>query len=257
MRLRFFTPSLLAGALSLLCLPSVASAAIITTSYGDFAASTVTYKAVTEASGSGNPFGSPIYVGNDTLQFLPTTFIASPDLPSLSEIVDSQIRFTMVANSNQTIPVLNLKETGAVTLTGNIANGGYATAGVGMAVFYHIRAIDGVAINGPQGSLNMTFTPTGGIYDLANGELNNQQWTGQLQINFDSILASKSISGHATSVEITFDNTLSAANLNGAFASIEKQFVEISVPEPSTAILVLSGTSLLASVGWRRRTIRQ
>lgn len=255
MRLRFFTPSLLASALALV-LPSLASAAVITTNYGDFVASTVTYQAVTEASGSGNPFGSPTYVGDDTIQFLPTTFIASPDLPALSEIVDSQIRFTMVANSNQHIPVLNLKENGAVTLLGDVTSGAYATAGVGMAVFYHIRAIDGVAINGPQGSLNMTFTPTGGMYNLTNGQLNNQQWSGQLSIDFDAILASKSLAGHATTVEITFDNTLSAANYNGAFASIEKQFVEISVPEPSTAILVLGGTTVLASIGWRRRLRR-
>jgi hypothetical protein len=256
MRRCFLTPSLIASAFALV-LPSLASAAVITTNYGDFVASTVTYQAVTEASGSGNPFGTPTYVGDDTIQFLPTNFIANPDLPALSEIVDSQIRFTIVAKSNQHIPVLNLSETGAVTLLGDVSSGGYATAGVGMAIFYHIRAIDGVAINGPSGSLNMIFTPSGGIYNLANGALDNQQWSGQLTIDFDAILASKSLAGHATTVEVTFDNTLSAANYNGAFALIEKQFVEISVPESSTALLVLSGTSVLASIGWRRRLRRQ
>ena len=254
MRLRFDTPLLLHAALALLSLPSLASAAVITTNYGNLTGSTVKYQAVTETSSSGNPFGTPTYVADDTIKFSPTTFEASPLSPSLSQIVDSQIRFTMMALAGQSIPELSIKEVGAVTLTGDNTSDDYASAGVGMAIFYHIRAINGVSINGPQGSLNMTFTPSNGVFNLADGVLNNAQWTGYVNLDFNAIIAQSAFAGtgSATTVEITFDNTLSAANFNGGFASIEKQFVEISVPEPSSVLLLLSGSGLLASFGLGR-----
>ena len=163
----------------------------------------------------------------------------------------------MNAISGQSIPEINFNETGIVTLTGDSANGDYASAGVGMAFFYQIRGINGTSVNGPQGSANMTFTPSGGVFNLSNGELNNQQWSGSLNINFDSILAANSLTGHVTSVEITFDNTLTAAEYNAGFASITKQFLQISVPEPSSALFLLCGGGLLASYGLQRHFRRR
>ena len=56
MRFRFASLFFIASALSLANPTSDLHAAVITTTYGDFSGSTVTYSGVTESSASGNPF---------------------------------------------------------------------------------------------------------------------------------------------------------------------------------------------------------
>jgi hypothetical protein len=235
-------------------LSASSQAAVITTTYGNFSGSTVIYQNVLEASSVGAPFQMPMIVEDDTLVFKPTNFHSTLTSSSPnSEIVDSQARFTVVAKTGEFIPFLNFSENGIVSLSGS--ESAFVMASVGTAIFYHIRAINGVLIDGPSGRLNMPFTPNNGIFDNStSGLLTNTPWSGSLTVNFDSIIAATpGLNGRATKVEITFDNTLATCNFGGTLASIRKNEVRISVPEASSAILMLVGAGAGGSLYLARR----
>ncbi len=236
--------------------PLGAHAAVITTIYGNYFGSTVEYQNVREASSAGALFGAPSIVDDDTLLFSPTNFISQPDLPSLSEILDSQARFTVCAKPGEFIPQLLFEEDGVVTLDGDID--ATAMASVGAAIFYHIREIDGVAVDGPSAKLNMTINPSGGMFSIAsNGLLNNVAWAGSTLINFDQvILDHPNFAGRATKIEITFDNTLATMNFGESLARIQKNGIRISVPEAASSLLCLSAASLGGCLWWGRRRVK-
>jgi hypothetical protein len=236
--------------------PLGARAAVITTTYGNRMGSTVEYQNVREASSAGPLFGAPTLVTDDTLVFSPTNFISQPDLPSLSEIIDSQARFTVVAKPGEFIPQLLFEESGIVTLSGDL--NATAMASVGAAIFYHIREIDGVAVDGPSAKLNMPIGPSGGLFSIAsNGLLNNVAWSGSNLIDFDQIiLADPNFAGRATKIEITFDNTLATMNFGESLARIKKNEVRISVPEAGSSLLCLSAASLAGCLWWGKRRVR-
>jgi hypothetical protein len=234
--------------------PLGAWGAVITTPYGNLAGNTVLYQNVREASSAGALFGSPTLVEDDTLVFTPTNFVSQPDLPAFSEIIDSQARFTVVAKPGEFVPRLLFEENGIVSLSGSPNN--YAMASVGTAIFFHIREINGVMVDGPSGKLNMPITPFGGVFDLlAQGPLNRLAWSGSQLIDFDQvILDDPFFSGRATKVEITFDNTLATANFGDTVARIQKNEVRISVPEASSTLLLWAAVALGGTWVWARRS---
>ncbi|MBY0589391.1 hypothetical protein K2X85_19620 [bacterium] len=244
-------------AVAILCLLPILSAnsngAVITTPYGNFAGSTIIYQNVREASTAGALFGAPTLVADDTLVFSPTNFHSTLSSGPLTEIVDSQARFTVVAKPNEFIPQLKFSEKGVVSI--DAPSTGFAMASVGTAIFYHIRAINGILIDGPSGGVNLPLTPSSGSFNTDDdGTLTNAPWSGFRTINFDSIIAATpGFSGRATQVEITFDNALATLNFGGRLASIRKNEVRISVPEASSGILMLAGTMLGGSLYWARR----
>ncbi len=252
-------PFLTRALVTIACLamaPLGARAAVITTPYGDYFGSTVEYRNVREASSAGAIFGSPTLVEDDTLLFSPTNFISQPDFPSLSEIIDSQARFTVCAKPGQFIPQLLFEENGVVSLFGDLS--ATAMASVGTAIFYHIREIDGVAVDGPSAKLNMTINPSGGIFSLAsNGPIQNLPWSGSTLINFDQIILDHPIfAGRATKIEVTFDNVLATMNFGESSARIQKNGVRISVPEATSSLLCLSAASLGGCLWWGKRRVK-
>ena len=225
---------------------SLRAAVITQTPHGSFTGTTVTYENILETREGPALFGPPTLMQDDTLVFTPTDFTSEPTLPSLTEIIDSQLRFTIHALPNETVSQLFLEEEGVVTLTGPLTD--FAMATVAMPLFFHILEIDGVAVNGPSGDANMVFSPSDGMFELANGELNNATWTGSLLLDFDQIILNDpNFSGSATKVEVTFNNTLSTANFGTSFASITKNSLKIAVPEASSLLLGLVGMTLCVS----------
>lgn len=231
-------------------------AAVIT--HGTFAGDTVTYQNVIESTAPSAPalFGMPTLVEDDTIVFMPTAFIATPTPTQMTSIVDSQVRFTMIAKPGEVIPQLLLEEWGTVTLDGPTTD--FAYASVGMAIFYHVIEIDGVAIQGPSAMVNMEFTPgspTGGTFFVSDGPLVNATWSGSKLLDFNQIiLDDPNFTGHATKIEVTFDNTLNVGNFGSTQVLMQKNKLRISVPELPAGLLVLAGGLLLGARWLLRRS---
>jgi hypothetical protein len=242
----------LIAAMAFLLVPMTASAATVT--HGDFMGSTVDFLDVLESSNDGELFEAPTIV-DDTLIFSPSNFFSASTGPLASDIVDALLRFTVCAQDGEIIPFLLLEETGKVSLSG--ISGEFALAMVSSPIFYHIREIDGVPINGPQGSVNMSFSPEDGTFVLDSlGLIIELKWTGSALIDLDGILNGipQFAGKRATKVEIVLDNTLSTLAVGEfALASIEKNSFTITVPEIPSGLLALTGLFPVVAVRlWRR-----
>lgn len=237
----------------------------VITNYTNQFGTTRDYLDIVEASMEGNPFGAPTILG-DTLLFTPENFFSEADFAlGGSDITDSQLRFTIDAHPGQIIDTIYFAESGVYTLLGGGVPGGFAYASVGTPIFYHVRQIDGVDVNGPKGSVNMSFAPSGGVFFLnVEGPGVNVAWEGDLLLDIAAIIgADPNFEGSATLVEITLDNSLGTFNSpyqdgeggqeDAYYASIRKNRLRITVPESRSAIwiaVMLLGAACV--LPWRR-----
>src|SRR3990172_6972076 len=92
------------------CCSNLADAAPI--NYGDFVGNTVTYRMVTEESGSDTVppcmYCAPT-VGGDTLNFNPVGYDPSSSNGSVADITDGQLLFLIESNNKQTQAIQNFK----------------------------------------------------------------------------------------------------------------------------------------------------
>lgn len=230
---------------------------------------TVWYGPVTESNGDPNDpaqqlFGPPSSVSGNSIDFNPQGFNAQSSGDD-SEITDSQLSFMIVAMAGTTIENLLFTEAGDTTLA---ALSGSAFTSVTMEMFIDVIEIDGAPAPGGtniQGS--MVFTPSDGDYGVGvGGGFPNDgfpnyatAWNGELFLDIDQELTDQNIDFifGATKLNVTLDNTLTAASAGGGSAFIAKKdfdglTVTSNIPEPTTALLLLSG--LLAGVATRRRS---
>lgn len=230
--------------------------------YGDFMGNTVTYVGVTEDSNSGDPvplFGQPQVFG-DTLDFNPNGFSASATGAGGNDITDGNLTFMVVAKPGKVINSLNLAEAGDTTLSG-FGTDATRTAVTGTGVL-NINEVDGIGINAPQIPFAMSFSPSGGTYELftdfGGGPGGTVFWSGGVLLNINGILSANNIPYvvGATKISVNLDNTLSALSEAGTFTLIAKKdfgglSVTVNVPEPTVALLGGLGALGLACV--RRR----
>jgi hypothetical protein len=251
-KMRFRSCKLIASAIGLLALGSVASAAAI--NYGNFNGTNVMYLQVTEDS-STDPtplFGAPT-VSGDSLTFNPTSFGASATGAGGVDITDGTLASTLMTTGTKRIHKVSFAEAGDYTLAGGAGTTATA-ASVGASFFLRVIELDGVGVAPINFSGNMTFSPSGGTYDFVNDPHGPAQiWNGTVTFDIDALLASQNVVGQATKILLSLDNVLLAASEAGTFSTIKKkQFegvtvtVDTDVPEPtSIAFLALGGAVLI------------
>jgi hypothetical protein len=233
--------------------------------YGDFPANDVTFLQVTEDSTT-NPsvqlFGPPAVSGNG-MSFTPTSAFSADSTGGGIVNTDGTLTTSIQVNHPNTVAIHNvaISERGDYTLDGTGTTVTQAT--VTAPVTLTVTELNGVAV-APVVifSGNLSFSPSGGTYDLVNDQGDGVAWTGNLMVNVDARLAALSISGSATKIDYWMDNTLQAVSEQSSLAFIAKKNAIVglqvnmpmnNVPEPSTMVLLGVGIPWLALVALRRR----
>jgi hypothetical protein len=238
--------------------------------YGDFVGSTVTYRMVTEDSGTDTVppgmYGMPS-VGGNTLNFNPVGF-DSETSGANADITDGQLLFAVESNNKQTQAILNIKinESGDTTLAGNVPVGSLGTSSsIRMAAVVEIVEVDGVAITPiklsgmsasplpvltPVYALLPSNSPTDGTWQLGvdgnGGPTFSTQWKGELFVDVQDALNKSGVSytRGATRVTVNLNNVVAATSETGTSATVaKKDFLTIAtnIPEPGAFVLAVMG----------------
>jgi hypothetical protein len=233
---------------------TAASAAPIV--YGNFSGTTVHYLGVTEAptgllGPSATPFfGAPTLAG-DALAFNPANFGVSSSNGGI-DFKDSTLTTTIRAKPGFNINAIEFAETGDYTLAGF---GTLATAAtVNAALFLQIIELDGISVNPIQIATNLSFSPSGGTYDLVNDAGAGVIWNGFVSVDLDAAIANAGRSGSATALLFSLNNTLVVTSEQGTVSFLKKKAangvtITTIVPEPASLGLLIGGLLL----GLRRR----
>ncbi len=226
---------------AILAVPAISFAASV--NYGDKNAADLIYRQVSEDSIT-DPvplFNNPSVFGN-SLVFTPTLFGATSTGGGM-DITDSTLTTTLEAKPGKSITAISLNEAGDYTLTG-VGNTG-TSATVTATYFVRVVEVNGTPISPILSTGNLTFTPSGGTYDLVNDPGTGVIWTGSANINVNAILASNNVSGNATRVLLSLDNQLIAVSQTGSISFIKKKTTDgviiIVFPEPTSLGLLGGG----------------
>lgn len=216
----------------------------------------VWYAAVSESNDEGaggtdaELFGAPSAIAGNSIDFNPTDFGASAESSGsfVSEIVDSQLSFMVIAKDGKVIDNLQFSEAGDTTLAGD-PNSVITSTKVTNEIFIDVVEVDGAPITPFNVQAAMVFSPSDGDYTLdADGDgtpIFSTDWSGVVDIDFAAELASRNIDfvGGVTKINVTLDNTLTATASNGESAFIKKKdfdglTVTSNIPEPGALALM-------------------
>lgn len=213
-------------------------------------------------------FGAPSGVSGNSIDFNPTNFGAQVTSTGgfVTEIVDSQLSFMVIAKQGKQIDNLLLTEAGDTTVAA-LPSSLLTSSSVTTFIFIDVVEIDGAPVVGPPINLTamMTFSPSGGSYDNATdgGQPYDQNgsaavfasdWSGVAAIDFPTELAALGITPRfgVTKINVTLDNTLTVTAIGGESSFIRKKdfdgfTITTNIPEPSTLVmLALAGAGLAA-----------
>lgn len=233
--------------------------AVQAASYSDMADpnGTVFYENISDINGL---YGAPT-VSLNSLDFTPADFTAQCSLCPGGSTTSDTITLDIRATAGQQISELSVNE-GLNYNIQSFSPTGFASILAESTIFIDILEVDGQSVNNINASVQMAFTPTGSasVFGFSSDSGIIIGATGGIDIA--QILAGAGAAGgEATLVRISLDNTLTAFHDGtGGQAFIRKRdtdFLSITVnggpnvPEPSTAILLLSGLALLSG---RRKT---
>jgi hypothetical protein len=247
---RTLSRSLLISALALLF--PAAARTFASYSYGNLAGDNYVYQQVTEDSTT-DPgvalFGAPGITG-DVIYFNPVSFGAFSQYGSGTDQTDGTLTTNIQTRNVSVIDKIRFVERGDYTLDGGGTAITHAT--VNASLFVTVTHTD----SGPvfyQDSVNFTFTPSDGTYNLIDDPGVAKLWSGGITYDVTALLRSWGESGFATQVSITLDNALVAQSEANSTAQIKKKSVAgmtieaVNVPEPATfAFLALAALPLLA-----------
>jgi hypothetical protein len=225
------------------------------TNYGNFVdpTGTVSYLNVHDQNGL---FGPPS-VSLDSIDFTPTTFQAKctqcPDGVSTSDTLFSDIQ----ASSFRQLDQIEITEGLDYTIQSFDLNG-FAAVSVIADVLVEITSVNGAPTSGISQTLHLDLTPTNpSVFGLGAQASGIMLGTTGL-IDLKSILTNGGGSGEVTSIRVSFGNILQAFHDGGGGQALirkrDADFVSLTVvgsfvsnlPEPSTAVLMMSGLALLA-----------
>lgn len=221
-------------------------------SYGNFTDPTgnVSYLNVQDVNGL---FGAPS-VSLNSLDFTPIDFEARcsqcPTGVTTSDILTLDIA-TVAGRAVNEIRVTEGLDFSVLSFDPT----GFASATVSASLFIDILEIDGVAVNGINGSTSVAYTPANASvfgFGTQTGIM-----TGNRTIDIAQIIAAAGATGNATLVRVSLDNTLQVFHDgSGGEARIRKRdadFVSLTIevmdgtPEPTTAVLLMGGLAGLAA----------
>lgn len=214
--------------------------------YGNFHGVSVVYQQVTEDSTTDPTplYGAPSISG-DSLNFSPVSFGASATGAGGIDLTDGTLATSLVSIAGYYIEKIQFSERGDYTLFGNGTTNTNAT--VTNSMFIRITHATGGDITPVTATVNMTFNPSDGTYDLVNDPGIGIIWQGDTLVDIDAMLAAAGYGDRkATKVDITIDNTLAVLSEAGTTAYIKKKQAEgvtitAIVPEPATIGLLLLG----------------
>lgn len=213
-----------------------------TTFSGPFVGDTVTYSDVQDQD---DLFGAPTLT-RDTLNFTPQGFNAE-SIGGGIDFVDGFLSTLIETNDGDTgITEFTLEESGAFSLE-SIGDGfGTGNTRVEVAVIFNVNVleVDGSAVSVPFLTSRETLLTANLVDDDGLG----QAWTASTTIDIAALAAEEGITGDITRVRLTLDNQLLAVSEDGTVAFVDKKgvrAVSITVPEPTSALLVLGGGALL------------
>lgn len=232
--------------ISALAVPSFVDAASV--NYGDKIAADVIYRQVSEDSIT-DPvplFDNPATFGN-ALVFTPVNFGATAQNGGM-DITDSTLTTTIEAKSGKSIQTINFSEAGDYSLIG--VGTAATTAVVNATYFVRVVEVNGSPISPVQSNGSLSFSPSGGTYDLVNDPGAGIIWNGTVAIDVDAILAAASVQGRATKVLLSLDNQLIATSEQGTVSFIKKKtsdgvVIIVNVPEP-TMLGLIGGVAITA-----------
>ena len=224
------------------CAAASTAASGQTTYSGPFVGDTVTYSDVQDQD---DLFGPPTLTG-DTLNFTPQGFNAQSTGGGI-ELVDGFLSTLIESNDDDRgITEFTLEESGAFALDSIGAGFGSANTRVEVAVVFNVNVleVDGSAVSVPF----LTSRETLLAANLVDDEGLGQAWSASTTIDIAALAADEGITGDITRVRLTLDNQLLAVSEDGTVAFVDKKgvrAVSITVPEPTSALLVLGGGALL------------
>ena len=236
--------------------------------YGDFLASTVTYRMVTEdtnSPGDATPlFGTPTISGN-SMDFNPIGFDSESSGAAGNDITRGELVFMVEANNKQVHAIQNLsiKELGDLTLSGNGTDA--TSVSVRMPTVIEIVEVDGVAItpielsmmsSPPLPVLNPMFAvlpsnaSSDGTFQLATDgggqPIYATQWAGSLFVDLQDALLKSGMpfTRGVTKINVSFANVFASTSEDGTVARIAKKDVSgltvtANIPEPASSGLAL------------------
>lgn len=206
---------------------------------GPFVGDTVTYSDVQDQD---NLFGAPTLTG-DTLSFTPQGFNAESQNLAF-DFQDGFLSTLITSNTGAFIESFTLTEAGAYRLDG-VGGAGTSATSVTVDTVFAITVL-GVD-SGPGAGTILVADAELFTADLSAGAVGGA-WIGSTEVNIAALAADAGITGNITQVRLTLDNQLTAISEDGTFAFIDKKgvsAVSITVPEPSSALLVLGAGALL------------
>ncbi len=138
------------------------------------------------------------------------------------------------AQGGKSIESISLSEAGDYSLFS--LGGDLAIASVSAVVYLDIIEVDGVGIDPVKVQANLTFSPSGGLFELSTtGRMTSAIWNGELTIDVAEALQNQGITGNATKVSLTLTDTLAAASVPLTASHIGKSDLDIACGRGSRA----------------------